>query len=166
MRLLEAAGRLFAKGSYEEVSVAEILEESGLKAPSLYHHFRDKEGLYVAWACWVLEGLKEPVEAANDLQALVKILCAPHNPDMLQIIRDVRLLTRSHSRDAILSRLETDLLAPTSGILKQAGYGRANKAGALSFIHAASAAHPLYQKTTKIVVAPDDIASLFRAHSS
>ena len=48
---MTAAGKLFGTTGLSEVTVAQILDQSGVKAPTLYHHFGGKEGLYVAWAC-------------------------------------------------------------------------------------------------------------------
>ncbi|MFN3963501.1 MAG: TetR/AcrR family transcriptional regulator, partial [Fimbriimonadaceae bacterium] len=45
-RLAHAAQKLFRSESYGAVSISCILEECGLKAPALYHHFGDKEGIY------------------------------------------------------------------------------------------------------------------------
>lgn len=148
------------------MSVAEILEESGLKAPSLYHHFRDKEGLYVAWACWVLEGMEESVRNSSDLSVLINVLTANDKPDLLQVFRDVRLLTRAHSREAIISRIESSLLAPMVEVLKKVGYPAATRAKALTFVHASSAVHPLYRKTIRMDISPDDVARLFLAHGT
>ncbi len=47
-KLLAAARNLFPRSSYAEVGVAQLLEEAGVKAPTLYYHFGDKEGLFVA----------------------------------------------------------------------------------------------------------------------
>ncbi len=47
-RLLKAAMRLFASKGYAATSVRDIVSAAGVTAPSLYHHFGNKEGLFLA----------------------------------------------------------------------------------------------------------------------
>jgi AcrR family transcriptional regulator len=47
-KLLEAAAALFAESGYDGVTTRKILERAGVEAPSLYHHFGSKLGLYRA----------------------------------------------------------------------------------------------------------------------
>ena len=54
-RLIETARQLFLKKGYTATGVAEILQEAGLNAGSLYHFFPTKEDLLLA----VLERYKE-----------------------------------------------------------------------------------------------------------
>lgn len=46
--LLGAAASLFAEFGYDAVTTRQILERAGVEAPSLYHHFGSKLGLYRA----------------------------------------------------------------------------------------------------------------------
>ena len=46
--LLQAAAQLFAEVGYDAVTTRQILERAGVEAPSLYHHFGSKLGLYRA----------------------------------------------------------------------------------------------------------------------
>jgi len=54
--LLTAAATLFAELGYDAVTTRQILERAGVEAPSLYHHFGSKLGLYRA----VLSDTSEP----------------------------------------------------------------------------------------------------------
>lgn len=54
--LLAAASSLFAELGYDAVTTRQILERAGVEAPSLYHHFGSKLGLYRA----VLSDTSEP----------------------------------------------------------------------------------------------------------
>lgn len=56
-KLLAAARNLFPRLSYAEVGIARILAEAGVKAPTLYYHFGDKEGLFVAHVANELDNL-------------------------------------------------------------------------------------------------------------
>lgn len=60
-RLLAAAVRLFAVKGYAATSVRDILREAGVRAPVLYYHFGNKEGLFLAL---VREGVQK-VETAR-----------------------------------------------------------------------------------------------------
>ena len=46
MRILDVAVPLFATAGFEGVSMRAIAKAAGIKAPSLYNHFPDKEALY------------------------------------------------------------------------------------------------------------------------
>jgi len=45
IRIIKAAAALLAKSADGEVSTREICDAAGVTAPTLYHHFRDKESL-------------------------------------------------------------------------------------------------------------------------
>lgn len=45
-RILDGALKLFAQKGYEAVGVAEIAEEAGIKAPSLYKHYKNKRAIF------------------------------------------------------------------------------------------------------------------------
>jgi len=60
-RLLEAAMRLFATKGYAATSVRDIVSAAGVTAPSLYHHFGNKEGLFLA----IMRANRARVEAAR-----------------------------------------------------------------------------------------------------
>lgn len=47
-RLLRAAVRQFASRGYHATSVRDVVRAAGVTAPSLYHHFGNKEGLFLA----------------------------------------------------------------------------------------------------------------------
>jgi len=46
--ILQAALNLFAEKGYESVRVAEIADKVGIKAPSLYKHFKSKQSIFDA----------------------------------------------------------------------------------------------------------------------
>lgn len=47
-RIVDAALSLFSEKGYDAVSVSEIAEAVGIKAPSLYKHFSSKQGIFQA----------------------------------------------------------------------------------------------------------------------
>jgi AcrR family transcriptional regulator len=60
-RILDAAGELFAKAGYQDTSIEAVLDKSGISRGALYHHFRDKEELFVA----VLEAVEARIADAT-----------------------------------------------------------------------------------------------------
>ncbi|MGR9053637.1 MAG: CerR family C-terminal domain-containing protein [Gammaproteobacteria bacterium] len=47
MRLLLAAGRIFAEKGFQETTIADICEQAAANIASVNYHFRDKESLYL-----------------------------------------------------------------------------------------------------------------------
>jgi AcrR family transcriptional regulator len=60
-RIVRSAGDLFASRGYETTSIEAVLEKSRVSRGALYHHFRDKEELFVA----VLEDLEARIADAT-----------------------------------------------------------------------------------------------------
>jgi TetR/AcrR family transcriptional regulator len=70
-RLLQVATELFVEKGYASTSVREIVEAAGVTKPTLYYHFENKEGLFLA--------LMRPV--LGEFQALLtELQAAPGSP--------------------------------------------------------------------------------------
>ena len=54
-RLLDTAAELFAKQGYAGVSMRDIAGAIGITQAAIYHHFSDKDALYVAAVTWLFE---------------------------------------------------------------------------------------------------------------
>ena len=52
-RILETALSLFSERGYEAVSVGQLADAVGIKAPSLYKHFASKQEIFDALLAWV-----------------------------------------------------------------------------------------------------------------
>jgi AcrR family transcriptional regulator len=126
-RVLDAAQTLFAEGSYGDIGVAQILERAGVQAPTLYHHFGDKEGLFVAWAEQAFGRVEQTVQAnaggANTIEALSRYgtaLLSSIDLDLTQILRDAPRMQRPESRDRVLAAYMRAIYEPLASILVQA----------------------------------------------
>ncbi|MEM6570070.1 MAG: TetR/AcrR family transcriptional regulator [Planctomycetota bacterium] len=79
-RLLDAALTLFAERGYEATSVRAILDEVGVTAPVLYHHFGSKEQLFERLVRWkheeavveMEEFVASPFGATERLRAILR----------------------------------------------------------------------------------------------
>lgn len=108
-RLREASDKLFAHRPYAEVGVAELLELAQVQAPTLYHHFEDKEGLYVDWVERALSRLGKTIESAlrdksdafERLVALVETIGETERFDLSLILEGRARLKREASALAI-----------------------------------------------------------------
>lgn len=108
-RLLESAAAVFASRGYTEVGIAEILKSGEVQAPTLYHHFGDKEGLFVAWAEWAFAELGDEIESVvenfddsvNRLVAFARSVGEQSRIDIIRTLDSGNRLERSESRDRI-----------------------------------------------------------------
>lgn len=65
LRLLEAAGAVFARKGYGDATVAEICDEAGANISAVNYHFGSKEELYrAAWRHAFTQAIPYPKEAA------------------------------------------------------------------------------------------------------
>lgn len=126
-RLLESARRLFSKSGFHEVSVADLLDDSQLKAPSLYHHFGNKEGLYVAFVEASLRQLYDRLKVvasssgsteAKLRQAAFAILDGQRF-DLLQVQRDLNLMSQSGHVHMVRSLIHDTIYCPMGRIFEQ-----------------------------------------------
>ncbi len=136
--------------------MAQILEHSSLKAPSLYHHYQDKEGLYVAWATQALDKIAEKIRAAlkhpdHTLEMLVQALIDGPEMDILQLMRDMRTLKKEDSRLILKQHLDFSVYLPLESYLtKHFGLDSDHaQAQASLIVHGAMCLHPAYSETSR-----------------
>ena len=126
-RVLDAAQSLFCEASYGDIGVAQILEKAGVQAPTLYHHFGDKEGLFVAWCEQAFAQVEQAViakgvgeNAIDSLLRYASALLASIDFELSQILRDAHRLQRPESRDRIMGAYMRAIYEPLATILVQA----------------------------------------------
>ena len=126
-RVLDAAQALFAEGSFGDIGVALILERAGVQAPTLYHHFGDKEGLFLAWAEQTFKRVQDTIHANtggdSTIEALTRYattLLIAVDFDLPQVLRDAPRLQRPESRDIVLGAYMSAVVEPLATILVEA----------------------------------------------
>ena len=157
VRLLRAAKEQFMAQSYAETGVAKILSSCRLQPPTLYYHFGDKEGLYMAFLEEVLAVLGERIRVAASSESSVDhglltaatALMDPHEPDVIQIRRDAVQLARSENQERIHRMVFEAVYEPVMGILVRAASSGRIQGGAFdrmsqTFIMGALGLRPSY----------------------
>lgn len=69
-RIQQEAARLFVASGYHGVSMREVAEAVGVTKPALYHHYADKEALFLAMLDGALAGLSRLVAHASAQQGI------------------------------------------------------------------------------------------------
>jgi TetR/AcrR family transcriptional regulator len=65
-RILDAAEDLFAEKGYSATSLGDVADSVGIRSPSLYNHFRNKEALYNAVLERLLEAFGAPLSELRE----------------------------------------------------------------------------------------------------
>jgi AcrR family transcriptional regulator len=171
-RILIAAERLFNGQSYSDVTIARILEDAGIQAPSLYYHFGDKEGLYIAFCHRSLARLGERISAARNgsdlssfLRSVARALVDPQAPDVFALRRDLRQLQRPEHRQLVYRLLDQAVYEPLMTrflLARQAGELTSEPVDVLvqGFVALAVGHHPNYSMHTRD---PEWVASMVAA---
>ena len=110
-QILDAAETLFAEKGYNTTSLGEIAQEVGIRAPSLYNHFRNKEALYVAvlerllkvFAKPMVELQQEPeISSALIYQWLESVIELHHqHPNLARLLQHAALSGGPHTNELI-----------------------------------------------------------------
>ena len=124
-RLMDAARSLFSSGAYAEVSVGQVLQLAGVHAPTLYHHYGDKEGLYVAWAMdaferlgsSIMERLPDGGSMEEQLEAYAAALIASPDVDLYGTIREAKRLSSPESGEQVLNAYFENVFEPLCGVI-------------------------------------------------
>jgi AcrR family transcriptional regulator len=90
-RIKREAMRLFVQHGVDAVSMRDIADAAGMKAPSLYAHFRSREDLigdmfhasYAEYGRRLAEAAASPGTFHVQLEAMIRVICALHAQDEL-----------------------------------------------------------------------------------
>ena len=169
-RLMTAAAKLFGSTGLSEVTVAQILDHSGVKAPTLYHHFGGKEGLYVAWACHAFDGMEADFKALSSKGLLLhdfllescRILLSQRSVDVLQVMRDRRWLADPESLEQVNDSLNEAVIRQIARAI-QAGTSVSEPRDASQlFVHMVSTRRPQYRRSDTVEgIPPEAIVDVY-----
>lgn len=109
-RVLDAAEDLFAEKGYSAASLGEVADRVGIRSPSLYNHFKNKEALYQAVLERLLERfnvplaemLAQPVTRQRILNWLQEIISLHHrHPNLARLLQHAALSGGPHTTELV-----------------------------------------------------------------
>ena len=109
-RILDAAEDLFAQSGYSATALADVADVVGIRTPSLYNHFKNKEALYGAVLDRLIESFSAPqAQLSGDqvtseqlfvwLEAIVRQHHA--NPNLARLLQHAALSGGPHTEELI-----------------------------------------------------------------
>ncbi|MEH6580955.1 MAG: TetR/AcrR family transcriptional regulator [Halioglobus sp.] len=123
-RILDAAEDLFAQKGYSATSLGDVADKVGIRSPSLYNHFKNKEALYLAVLNRLLDAFTSPLQELKDSQVtqervlewLDTIVRLHHaNPNLARLLQHAALSGGPHTNE-LIDRLFRPMFEPTSSI--------------------------------------------------
>ncbi len=97
-RLLDTAAQLFAKQGYAGVSMRDIARTVGITQAAIYHHFSNKDALYIAATAYLFEkhtlGISEQLATIADPAERLELLVSTMLRMMDEDPRFLRIYTR------------------------------------------------------------------------
>jgi len=109
-RILDAAEQLFAAAGYSATSLADVADVVGIRTPSLYNHFRNKEALYGAVLDRLIVSFSAPLRELDRKELtqeqvfewLEKYVRQHHaNPNLARLLQHAALSGGPHTEELI-----------------------------------------------------------------
>ena len=109
-RILDAAEDLFAEKGYSATSLGDVADRVGIRSPSLYNHFRNKEALYEAVLERLLADFTAPQKELDEgpitydrvFDWLETIVRQHHsNPNLARLLQHAALSGGPHTNELI-----------------------------------------------------------------
>lgn len=109
-RILDAAEQLFAAAGYSATSLADVADMVGIRTPSLYNHFRNKEALYgavldrliVSFSAPLIELDQNELTQERVFEWLEKYVRQHHaNPNLARLLQHAALSGGPHTEELI-----------------------------------------------------------------
>ena len=112
-KILDAAEDLFAASGYSATSLADVADIVGIRTPSLYNHFRNKEALYGAVLDRLIDSFSAPLYELDQtgvtleqvMERLESVVRQHHaNPNLARLLQHAALSGGPHT-DELIDRL-------------------------------------------------------------
>ncbi|MEM6583891.1 MAG: TetR/AcrR family transcriptional regulator [Pseudomonadota bacterium] len=123
-RILDVAEDLFAQRGYSATSLGDVADRVGIRTPSLYNHFKNKEALYlavlerllVAFSAPLAELAAAPVTHERIFQWLETIVRQHHaNPNLARLLQHAALSGGPHTNE-LIERLFRPMFEPEASV--------------------------------------------------
>jgi len=123
-RILDAAEDFFAAKGYSATSLGEVADVVGIRSPSLYNHFRNKEALYGAVLDRLIEKFSAPLEEISQapvsydqvLKWLENVVRQHHaNPNLARLLQHAALSGGPHTNE-LIDRLFRPMFSPLENL--------------------------------------------------
>lgn len=115
-RILDAAESLFAENGYQATSLGDVADCVGIRSPSLYNHFKNKEALYRAVLDRLRNQFLRPLLMLNEEEVTAETVLAWEEKMMRQHIANpnlARLFTHAAlSGEPIIMEVFEELFGP------------------------------------------------------
>ena len=158
-RVVQAAFTLFMERGYADTSMQQIADAASITKATLYHHFRDKQDLYLATMRLSFvdnqAAFMEEIRGSTDLRALVhqilNFVINKHSTDMQRLMTDFHQHIDKSTQEAFWSEFPQPWLSlePIIQECIDAGQVCSNDAAFTSrFIYAAVAGYTHMVRTT------------------
>lgn len=119
-RILDVAEDLFAERGYAATSLGDVADRVGIRSPSLYNHFRNKEALYGAVVDRLLADFTAPLDelrqaplTADGIFRWLEITVRMHHqrPNLARLLQHAALSGSPHT-DALVDGLFRPMFEP------------------------------------------------------
>lgn len=109
-KILDAAENLFAEKGYDATSLGDVADAVGIRSPSLYNHFRNKEALYTAVVDRLISCFAQPLsemlgkEVTNEsiMVWLEEMIGLHHdNPNFARLMQHAALSGGPHTQEIV-----------------------------------------------------------------
>lgn len=126
--ILDAARELFLKNGYAATSTRDIAKAIGITQPALYHHFKDKEVIFLAVITTVGSEIKAGIDEINahdqsaldQLTDVTLLLTHKHPADVFTLIHtSFKEISHEHIRQ-LAGVFMTDYVQPIQAVFEQA----------------------------------------------
>ncbi len=125
--ILRTAQQLFMEHGYRAVSTRQIADRCGLTQPALYHHFSDKQDLYVAVMKESLseaQAALERIVRRNDsvqerLKRSARYLLSNTERDHAMMMHDIQQELSTESRNTLNEAFQAGIIAPIRALFEE-----------------------------------------------
>ncbi len=138
-RILDAAEDIFAQKGYAATSLGDVADAVGIRSPSLYNHFKNKEALYLAVLERLLDDFSKPLESLRGesitretlLEWLDTLVGLHHaRPNLARLLQHAALSGGPHTNELIERLFKPMFENPTgTGLVEDSGIGKLGDMG-------------------------------------